>query len=115
MTAPGKRLGVGLVGSGFNAGFHLRAFRAVRDADVLGIWSPTARNAAAAANEARRLDVGEARPYASIREMVADPAIDALWLTGPNHRRDENIEENVYATQRGQGAQRSEERRAGKK
>ena len=59
MTESGRRLGVGLIGSGFNAGFHLRAFRAVRDADVLGIWSPTARNAAAAAEQARRLDVGE--------------------------------------------------------
>ena len=34
------RLGIGLVGSGFNAGFHLQAFRAVREADVRGVWSP---------------------------------------------------------------------------
>ncbi len=104
MTAPGKRLGVGLIGSGFNAGFHLRAFRAVRDADVLGIWSPTARNAAAAADMARRLDVGETRRFASIGAMVADPAIDALWLTGPNHRRVENIEEIVDSVERGAGS-----------
>ena len=51
---------------------------------------------------ARRLDVGEAKPYGSIRDMVADPAIDALWLTGPNHRRLENIEEIVDAVERGQ-------------
>ena len=106
MTETGRRLGVGLIGSGFNAGFHLRAFRAVRDADVLGIWSPTARNAAAAAEQARRLDIGEARPYPSIRAMVADPAIDALWLTGPNHRRVENIEEIVDALERGEGTLR---------
>ena len=106
VTAPDKRLGVGLIGSGFNAGFHLRAFRAVRDADVLGVWSPTARNAAAAAELARRLDVGETRPYASIRELVADPAIDALWLTGPNHRRVENVEAIVDAVERGEGTLR---------
>jgi len=98
-----RRLGVGLIGSGFNAGFHLQAFRAVRDADVLGIWSPTETHAAAAAERARRLDVGEAKPYGSIRDMVADPAIDALWLTGPNHRRLENIEEIVDAVERGRG------------
>ncbi len=103
MTARSERLGVGLIGSGFNAGFHLRAFRAVRDADVLGIWSPTARNAAAAAELARKLDVGQTRPYASLRELVADPGIDALWLTGPNHRRLENIEEIVDAIERGDG------------
>ena len=43
------RLGVGFVGSGFNVRFHMRAFQGVRDADVLGVWSPTARNASAAA------------------------------------------------------------------
>jgi len=35
-----KRLGIGFVGSGFNARFHLLAFQSVRDADVLGVWSP---------------------------------------------------------------------------
>ena len=103
MSTERRRLGVGLIGSGFNAGFHLQAFRAVRDADVLGIWSPTNAHAAAAAERARRLDVGEAKPYGSIRDMVADPVIDALWLTGPNHRRLENIEEIVDAVERGRG------------
>ena len=106
MTASARRLGVGMVGSGFNAGFHLRAFRAVRDADVLGVWSPTTRNAVAAAERARRFDIGEAKPYSSIRDLVADPAIDALWLTGPNHRRLENIEEIVDAVERGHGTLR---------
>jgi predicted dehydrogenase len=102
-TKAGQRLGVGLIGSGFNAGLHLQGFRAVRDADVLGVWSPTTRNAIAAAERARQLDVGDARPFASIRDLVADPAIDALWLTGPNHRRLENIEEIIDAIERGHG------------
>jgi predicted dehydrogenase len=33
--------------------------------------------------------------------MVADPAIDALWLCGPNHARLENVEEIVHAVTRG--------------
>jgi predicted dehydrogenase len=97
------RLGIGLIGSGFNAGFHLQAFRAVREADVRGIWSPDPKKASAAAARARELDVGEAKPYASIAEMVADPAIEALWIAGPNHRRVENIEEIVDAVGRGRG------------
>jgi len=101
-----RRLGVGIVGSGFIAGFHMQAFRAVRDADVRGVWSPHPEKAAAAAALARTLDVGEAKPYASISDMVADPAIDALWLTGPNHRRVENIEEIVHALEGGQGTLR---------
>ena len=96
-------LGIGLIGSGFNARFHLQAFRAVREADVRGIWSPNPQNAASAAALARQLDVGEAKPYDSITAMVADPAIEALWLTGPNHARLENIEEIVHAVESGKG------------
>ena len=99
----GPRLGIGIVGSGFNAGFHLQAFTAVRDAEVRGVWSPNAGNAAAAAALARRLDVGEARPFPSIAKMVADPGIDALWLCGPNHARIENVEEIADAVERGRG------------
>jgi predicted dehydrogenase len=105
-TTDSGRLGVGLVGSGFNAGFHLRAFRAVRDADLRGVWSPNPTNASAAAARARAFDLGETKAYGSISEMVADPGIDALWIAGPNHRRVENVEEIVDALGRGRGTLR---------
>ena len=97
------RLGIGFVGSGFNARFHIQAFTGVRDADVLGVWSPNARNAAATASLARRLEVGEAKAYRSIRAMVADPRIDAIWLCGPNQARIANVEEIVSAIREGAG------------
>ena len=100
------RLGVGFVGSGFNARFHLQAFRAVRDADVRGVFSPNPRNAEAAAALARSLDIGDCKAYASIGDMVADPHIDALWLTGPNHARLENLTEIVAAIEAGRGTLR---------
>jgi predicted dehydrogenase len=96
-------LGVGFIGSGFNARFHMQAFRGVRDADVLGVWSPNKKNALSAAEYARSLDVGNAKAYGSIADMVADPAIDAIWLTGPNHARVENVEEIVETVLRGDG------------
>lgn len=95
-----ERLGIGIIGSGFVAQFHLRAMVGVRDADVRGVYSPTAANAAAAAEMARRLDVGEARAYGSISEMAKAPGIDAIWLCGPNHARVENMEEIVDAVER---------------
>src|SRR5688500_5464063 len=98
-----SRLGIGFVGSGFITRFHMQSFRAVRDADVRGVWSPNPANAAAAAEYARSLDVGAAKAYASIADMVADPAIDAIWLCGPNHARVENVEEIVDAIERGRG------------
>jgi predicted dehydrogenase len=97
------RLGVGFIGSGFNAKFHMLGWQGVRDADVLGVWSPNATNAAAAARYANEMDVGKARAYGSIGDMVADPAIDAIWLTGPNQARIENVQEIVDALERGRG------------
>jgi predicted dehydrogenase len=98
------RLGIGFVGSGFNARFHIQSFASVRDADVRGVWSPNEKNAASAAALAREHEVGEARPYKSIRDMVADPAINALWLCGPNQARIANIEEIVDAIKSRAGA-----------
>jgi predicted dehydrogenase len=94
---PNERLGVGFIGSGFNARFHMLGWKGVRDGDVLGVWSPNPKNAEAAADYARTLDVGDARPYKSIADMVADKRIDAIWLTGPNQARIENVEEIVDA------------------
>src|SRR5213594_743864 len=99
-----KRLGIGMVGSGFNAKFHLLGFVGVRDADVLGVWSPNQNNAAETADIAKKLGVGEAKAYPSIAAMVEDPAIDALWLSGPNFTRIENVEEITSTIERGKGS-----------
>jgi len=97
------RLGVGFVGSGFIARFHIQSFVGVRGADVRGVWSPNGGHAAAAAELARSLEVGDARAYPSIPAMVADPAIDALWICGPNHARVENVEAICAAVRSGKG------------
>ena len=99
----GKRLGVGFIGSGFITRFHMQSWVAVRDSDILGVWSPNADNAESAAELARSLNVGDARVYSSITEMVTDPDIDCLWLCGPNHSRIENMEEIVHALKTGRG------------
>jgi predicted dehydrogenase len=96
-------LGIGMVGSGFNARFHVQAFSAVRNAEVRGVWSPTRVNAEAIATYARSLEVGSAKAYDSIAAMVIDPAIDAIWLCGPNHARLENVEEIVHTIANGRG------------
>ncbi len=99
----GDRLGVGFVGGGFVARFHIRSWVGVRDADVLGVVSradPTAEEAAALA---RQLGVGDAKAYESITDMVADPAIDAIWICAPNFTRLEVMEEIVEAIESGKG------------
>lgn len=97
------RLGVGFIGSGFNTKFHIQAWPGVRDADVLGVWSPNRKHAEEAAALARRLDVGAAKAYGSIAAMVGDPAIDAIWLCGPNFARIENVQELTDTVSRGKG------------
>jgi predicted dehydrogenase len=97
-------LRIGFIGSGFNARFHMQAFQGVRDAEILGVWSPNRKNAEAAAAYARSLDLGRCRPYRSISEMVTSSTIDAIWVCGPNHARIENFEELTDPVIRGRAA-----------
>ena len=96
-----RTLGIGFIGSGFITRFHIRSFVAVRDADIRGVWSPNQEHATEAASLAAELDVGDARAFSSIEEMVAHPTIDAIWLCGPNDRRVENMEAVAAALKQG--------------
>lgn len=98
-----RRLGVGFIGSGFIARFHLRSWVAVRDADVLGVWSPNKVRAEEAAALARDLRVGDAKAFDSIEDMVASPDIDCIWICGPNQARIENMERIVETIKSGRG------------
>ncbi len=96
-------LGIGIIGSGFNAQFHLQAFQQVRDCEIVGVWSPHVANAQGTAKLARGLGLGATKAYKSIAAMVADRKIQALWLCGPNHARIENVEEICSTIDRGRG------------
>ncbi len=98
-----KRLGIGFVGSGFIARFHIQSLVGVRDADVRGVWSPNGEHAEEAAALARSLGVGDAQAHGSIADLVADPAIEAIWLCGPNHARIENVQAICEAVTSGRG------------
>jgi predicted dehydrogenase len=107
MTKDGRRLGVGIVGAGFVARFHIRSWQGVRQADVLGVASRTRESAEEAAALARAIGVGEARAFDDVAGMVADPAIDAVWICAPNFSRIEVMEEIVAAIESGKGALRA--------
>ncbi len=100
----GKRLGIGIVGSGFVARFHIQSLLGVRDADLTGITSPTRVHAEAAAALAASLDVGQPKVHASVTELVADPDVDAVWICAPNDVRVAVVEELVDAVTAGRGA-----------
>ena len=98
-----QKLGVGIIGGGFVARFHIRSWVGVRDADILGIYDPDRKRAEEAAGIVRKLNVGAAKPYNSISDMVADPKIDAIWICAPNFTRLEVTEEIVHALDKGKG------------
>ncbi|MBM3789061.1 MAG: Gfo/Idh/MocA family oxidoreductase [Acidobacteria bacterium] len=95
------RLGVGIVGAGFVARFHIRSWIGVRGADIRGVFAPSGRRAREACALANSLGVGDAKPFRSIAEMAADPSIDALWICAPNYTRSEVMEEIAHAVVRG--------------
>jgi predicted dehydrogenase len=97
-----KRIGIGVVGGGFIARFHIRSWVGVRDADILGVVGKDG-TAEEAASLARELNVGEARSYPTITDMIADPSIHALWICAPNFTRIEVMEEIVHALESGKG------------
>ena len=53
-----RPLGVGFIGSGFNAKFHMLGWTGVRDGVVLGVWCLNRKNDTAEATYANELDVG---------------------------------------------------------
>ena len=98
-----KHLGIGIIGGGFIARFHIKSWIAVRDADIVAIFDPDAKRAREACALVNTLGVGPAKPYASITDMVADPAIDALWICAPNYTRGTVMEEIAQAVLSGKG------------
>jgi predicted dehydrogenase len=98
------RLGIGIIGAGFIGRFHIRSFVGVRDADITGIVSGHREGAEEAAALAQSLGVGSPAVHDTITELVADPAVDAIWITAPNHLRIEMMEEIVHAVTSGKGS-----------
>ena len=87
------RLGIGFVGAGFiTRTFHSDSIQKIRHADVAGIMNPTVSKADSLAEEMRAADCGDPNTYGDVRELVRDPAVDALWITSPNYARVETME-----------------------
>ena len=97
------RLGIGFIGGGFIARFHIKSLIGVRDTDVIGVVSKLRDTAEEAAILAREIGVGDAKAYDSITDMVADKNIHALWICAPNFTRIEVMEEIVHAIETGKG------------
>ena len=87
-----KKINVGLVGYGNAAQFHMRAWRQVDQAEVVAVCGRSAERAAAFASE---YDIPQS--FASMSEMFAQTAVDAVDLVVPNHLHSPFIVETAAA------------------
>ncbi len=87
----------GIVGGGFIAGFQLQALRQVHGVEVAGFVSKDPLDKLVAFT--REHNLGEGREYRTIREMV--PNVDVVALFMPNFARLEVVEEIVDAVKAG--------------
>lgn len=75
-----RKLGMGLVGPGFVAPHHIDAVRRLGNVEVVALAGSSIERAQ---NKATELSVPKA--YGSYEELVADPAIDVVHNSTPNH------------------------------
>src|SRR5688572_6018644 len=89
-----SKFGVGIVGMGWVAGEHMRAWSKNPHAEVVGVVSRTRAGA-----EHKVAEVGiPARIYDSYEEMLADPEVQIITICSPN---DVHVEQAVAAAQAG--------------
>ncbi len=77
-----KTLGVGIVGTGWVAGEHVKAFEANLHTEVRGIVS---RDQARASAWAKEQGLAHCRGYDRLEKMLDDPAIQIVSICTPHH------------------------------
>jgi predicted dehydrogenase len=75
-----KKIGMGLIGPGFVATHHVDAVRRLGDVEVVAIAGSTQQSADKKARE-YKVD----RAYGDYRDLIADPEIQVIHNTTPNH------------------------------
>ncbi|MGA7437681.1 MAG: Gfo/Idh/MocA family oxidoreductase [Luteibacter sp.] len=75
-----KSLGMGLVGPGFIAAHHLDAVRRLGDVQIVGI-----AGSSLASTQKRARELGAGRAFGNYQDLLADPAVQVIHNTTPNH------------------------------
>jgi len=75
-----RKLGMGLVGPGFVAPHHIDAVRRLGDVEVVALAGSTLER-----GQKKAAELGVPKAYGSYEELIADPKIDVIHNTTPNH------------------------------
>jgi predicted dehydrogenase len=83
-----EKLGVGFVGAGWIVNtHHVKAWRGVRNSDIMAICDIDQVRAKKTAALAKELGVGKPKVYTDVARMAEDPNVNAIWITVPNFAR----------------------------
>src|SRR5947208_17003943 len=87
-------VGVGIVGLGFMAATHLKAYRQIDRYRIAALCNPSGRNldgdfskvgGNVGSTEPLKLDMSQVAVYRSVPEMLADPAVPLVPLCPQTH------------------------------
>jgi predicted dehydrogenase len=90
-------LKIGMIGAGFVAGFHTRALRSVRGAEIAGVFAP--QGAQQLAETAKENGLGDTKVFHTIAELCA--AVDVACIFAPNYARIDIMREIAKAAENG--------------
>lgn len=79
------KIGIGIIGAGFVANFHLRSFVGVRKAEIKAIYSRTFEKAKRLGGIAQELGIGKPKIYSDVFDLLADREVEAVWILVPNN------------------------------
>jgi len=91
-------VGVGIVGLGFMAATHLKAYRQIDGYRIAALCNPSGRNldgdfskvgGNVGSTEPLKLDMSQVKVYRSLAEMLADPAVQLVDICAPTHTHPE--------------------------
>lgn len=74
------KLGMGLVGPGFVAPHHIDAVRRLGDVEIIALAGSRLER-----TQNKAIELGVPKAYGSYEELIADPAIDIVHNSTPNH------------------------------
>jgi predicted dehydrogenase len=81
------RLRIGFVGSGFIAHFHLKSLVGVRNVDVTGVFSRSAKNRKRFGDAVAELELGHCSSHETLESLLRADDVDAIWILLPNDTR----------------------------
>jgi predicted dehydrogenase len=95
-----RTINVGIVGLGFMAATHIKAYRSIPSARITAICNPSGRNLDGdlrqvggniAANDPVQLDMKEVRATKDFKELLNDPAIELIDVCSPTLSHPEHV------------------------